>query len=153
MSFKIICTTDVHGSLLAHNFVDGSQTNRGLSCFSTYLKEKKDEGEVIFVDNGDINQGTPLVTFANYNCQENIVSLALNLLDCDFINIGNHDFNYGPKFLKKYIDSCEAKCLTVNVSYKDKIIGQPFTFEHENLKFAFLGVVTDYIYNWEKRKT
>ena len=61
---------------------------KGLSRFSTFLKEERKKGKVIYVDNGDINQGTPLVTYANANLKENIVAKALNHLHCDYINIG-----------------------------------------------------------------
>ena len=71
MAFKILSTTDVHGNLLAYNFVNSAIANKGLSRFSTFLEEERKKGKVIYVDNGDINQGTPLVTYANANLKEN----------------------------------------------------------------------------------
>jgi len=57
MAFKILSTTDVHGNLLAYNFVNSDIANKGLSRFSTFLEEERKKGKVIYVDNGDINQG------------------------------------------------------------------------------------------------
>lgn len=61
---------------------------------------------------------------ANYNCQENIVSLALNLLNCDFINIGNHDFNYGPEFLKNILIAVRLDVLLLMLVIKIKSLGE-----------------------------
>ena len=152
MAFKILSTTDVHGNLLAYNFVNSDIANKGLSRFSTFLKEERKKGKVIYVDNGDINQGTPLVTYANANLKENIVAKALNHLHCDYINIGNHDFNYGSVFLYNYVKETNAKCITGNVKYKDEKLGNTDIIDIDNKKVALIGVVTDYIYHWENPK-
>lgn len=152
MAFKIIATTDVHGSILSYDFVTSSKAKNGLSRFSNYLKEERKKNKVIYIDNGDINQGTPLVTFSNQNINYNIVSKALNYLKCDYINIGNHDFNYGSDFLYRYIKENDAKCITENVKYKNKLIGNVDTINIDGKKISFIGVVTDYIHNWEKEK-
>ena len=141
MAFKILSTTDVHGNLLAYNFVNSSVANKGLSRFSTFLKEERLKGKVIYVDNGDINQGTPLVTYANANLKENLVAKALNHLNCDFINIGNHDFNYGNEFLYNYVKENNAKCITNNVKYKNEKLGNTNIVEIDNKKIALIGVL------------
>lgn len=41
MAFKILSTTDVHGNLLAYNFVNSSIASKGLSRFSSFLKEER----------------------------------------------------------------------------------------------------------------
>ena len=152
MAFKILSTTDVHGNLLAYNFVNSAIANKGLSRFSTFLEEERKKGKVIYVDNGDINQGTPLVTYANANLKENIVAKALNHLHCDYINIGNHDFNYGSEFLYNYVKETNAKCITSNVKYKNKKLGSTDIICIDNKKVALIGVVTDYIDHWENPK-
>lgn len=152
MAFKIVSTTDVHGNLLAYNFVNSSIAPKGLSRLSTYLKEERKKCKVIYVDNGDINQGTPLVTFANSNVNYNIMAKALNFLKCDYINIGNHDFNYGNEFLYNYVKENTAKCITENVKYKSENLGSLDIIEIEDKKIAFIGVVTDYIEHWENPK-
>ncbi|NEW66601.1 bifunctional metallophosphatase/5'-nucleotidase [Carnobacteriaceae bacterium zg-84] len=147
--FKILATTDVHGNLLAYDFVTSKQAIKGLSKFSTYLKQQRALHHVIYIDNGDINQGTPLVTYANSYVPENISAKALNLLSCDFVNIGNHDFNYGSDFLYRYIQENHAKCVTSNVLYKNQPIGQTHVITCDEKKIGLVGVVTDYIEHWE----
>lgn len=152
MSFKIVATTDVHGNLLSYDFINSTAALKGLSRLSTLLKEEREKSKVIYIDNGDINQGTPLVTFSNANLKNNIMAKALNYLKCDYINLGNHDFNYGTDFLNNYIKETNAKCITENVKYKNKNLGKTEIIEIEGKKIAFIGVVTDYIHNWEKEQ-
>lgn len=45
MAFKILSTTDVHGNLLAYNFVNSAIASKGLSRFSTFLKEERKTGK------------------------------------------------------------------------------------------------------------
>ena len=123
MAFTIISTTDVHGNLLAYDFVNSITSKKGLSRFSSYLKSKRENEKVIYVDNGDINQGTPIVTYSNSNISHNVVAVCLNYLNCDYINIGNHDFNYGSEFLYTYVKENNAECITQNVKYKEKNLG------------------------------
>lgn len=150
MAFKIIATTDVHGNVLAYNFVNNSIAKKGLSRLSTFLKEQREKYDIIYVDNGDINQGTPLVTYSNYNLDYNIISKALNYLQCDYYSLGNHDFNYGVDFLNNFIKENNAKCITRNILYKKENIGNIEIKTIDNKKIAFIGVVTDYIPHWEK---
>lgn len=152
MSIKIIATTDVHGHLLDYRFLDQAQTGRGLSRLSTYLKSQRQLHDVIYIDNGDINQGTPLVAYSNVYVEENIAAKALNLLKCDYFNLGNHDFNFGSLFLKRYIDQNQAKCITANIDYQDQSVGYTQIKEIRNKKIAFIGAVTDHIPNWEAEK-
>lgn len=150
MGLKVIVTTDVHGSILAYDFINSEKSDRGLSRLSTYLKGLRKSNDVIYIDNGDINQGIPLVSYSNYNITHNIVAKALNLLECKYINIGNHDFNYGTDFLMKYIKENRAECLTSNVEYKDEKIGKSRVIEINGKRIGFIGVVTDYIEHWER---
>ncbi|MCI5996944.1 MAG: bifunctional UDP-sugar hydrolase/5'-nucleotidase [Parvimonas sp.] len=152
MAFTIISTTDVHGNLLAYDFVNSITSKKGLSRFSSYLKSKRENEKVIYVDNGDINQGTPIVTYSNSNISHNVVAVCLNYLNCDYINIGNHDFNYGSEFLYTYVKENNAECITQNVKYKEKNLGNFKIIEIDGKKVAFIGVVTDYIHNWENPK-
>lgn len=149
---KIIITTDIHGTIYSTNFSDGKDKKMGLSRLSTYLQEARRDNKVLIIDNGDVNQGSPLVTYTNKFEKNNIMSKAFNLLSYDYINIGNHDFNYGSKFLMNYIEETNAKCISSNILYKGGPIGksQVINLESGRLKIGVIGLVTDYIENWEK---
>lgn len=150
--FKIICTTDIHGTIYPVDFSSNQTVDFGLSRFATYLEEQRAENEVLLIDNGDVNQGSPFVTFANKNEPMNIMAKALNKLQYDFVNIGNHDFNFGSDFFIKYINELEGTSIVTNVLYNGKTIGQSqvVTLPEYDVKIGIVGVVTDYISNWEK---
>jgi 2',3'-cyclic-nucleotide 2'-phosphodiesterase / 3'-nucleotidase len=68
-----------------------------------------------------------------------------------FINLGNHDFNYGEKTLLRYIRDNKADLLTTNVLFMDNPLGKSQIIELVNgIRLGIIGVVTDYIPNWER---
>lgn len=149
---KFICTTDIHGTIHPIDFSSNQAVDYGLSRFSTYLKKERQHHDVILIDNGDVNQGSPFVTYANKNEEKNVMAKALNQLNYDYFNLGNHDFNFGSDFLMTYMDQMESQSLISNVLYEGEVIGQSQIIEvaEHGVTFGLIGVVTDYIPNWEK---
>ncbi|TFG82528.1 MAG: bifunctional metallophosphatase/5'-nucleotidase, partial [Erysipelotrichales bacterium] len=148
----ILATTDVHGCVYAHSYADASIQDYGLTRFSTAVKQYRDQGEVYVLDNGDILQGTPFLTTANQDDDgKHVLSRIMNAIGYDFINLGNHDFNYGYPVLKRYLDDTQATCLTSNISYQDHALGSSRLITTASGKIiALIGVCTDYIPHWEK---
>ena len=146
----LLFTTDVHGSIMSHDYKDKSQTTHSLSRLSTAFKQYNDH-EMILIDNGDVLQGTPLTTYNNRYQDTSIMAKAFNSLNYNYFNLGNHDFNYGQDVLKRYLDTNNSNCLTSNILINNKPIGEPKIYiNKDNIKFGLIGVVTDYIPNWEK---
>lgn len=151
---QILYTTDLHGSVFSHNYVDGSDTFSGLVRLSSLLKDLRERNpDLILIDNGDINQGTPLVTYDQKEGNHLLMSSAFNVLGYDYANLGNHDFNYGIDNLIDHLENLEAKLLTSNIYVKDKIIGHSQLHQTPTGVFAFIGVVTDHLVNWEHPET
>lgn len=149
--FRIIATTDIHGTLYSHSYLDHSTTLNSLSRISTAIKHYRDL-PLITIDNGDILQGSPLTTYNNRYQQNSIMAQALNTLNYDFINLGNHDFNYGVDVLKRYLDESNSINICCNILIKDQPIGSPIIYNIEGVKLGLIGVVTDYLPNWEKEE-
>lgn len=148
--FHILATSDVHGSIYAHQYHNHQTLPSGLSRLSTALKQFQDE-EVILIDNGDVLQGTPLTTYNNKFETQSIMAEAFNALGYDYFNLGNHDFNYGPTILKRYLQTQQATSLCSNILIDGQPIGHSqIHITQENLKLGLIGVVTDYLPNWEK---
>lgn len=147
----ILCTSDVHGTLSAYSYLDGSLTNNGLSRYKTAIDHLREHNDIIVVDNGDSLQGSPLMTYA-LKIQAKPIPLAtvFNQIGVDYVNIGNHDFNYGENALINYLDDLDALCLTSNILYKDEPIGHTVVHQTSNERIALIGLCTDYIPNWEK---
>jgi len=147
----ILCTSDVHGTLSAYSYLDGSLTNNGLSRYKTAVDNLHNQNDIIVVDNGDSLQGSPLMTYAlKIQAKPNPLATAFNKIGVDYVNIGNHDFNYGENALLNYLDDLDALCLTSNILYKDEPIGHTVVHQTSNERIALIGLCTDYIPNWEK---
>lgn len=151
---KLIVTTDIHGNLYPTNYTSlDNVENFGLSRIATAIKEiRKDHKNVLLLDNGDSFQGTPLLTYALKFKQDlaNPIAQAFNLLKYDYINLGNHDFNYGEAQFLKYINDAEATLLTSNVIHNGTPVGSSQIIDVEGKKIALIGVLTHYIPNWEQ---
>ncbi len=146
-------TSDVHGSILSKNYADNSEVFYGLARYSEAIKQlKKQYDEVLLLDNGDAIQGSPLLTVSNQdNTHTQILSYVFNHLDLSYINLGNHDFNYGESTLLRYIRDNRAELLTSNVLFMDNPLGKSQVITLANgIRLGLIGIVTDYIPHWEK---
>lgn len=148
----LIFTTDIHGTLSAKSYVNNQLRPNGLSRVSTYVKNLRKTNEVLLADNGDSLQGSPLLTYAIRNkLSPTPLTKVMNHMEYDFLNVGNHDFNYGESILQDYIDLTFASCLTTNVLYKGVPIGSSQIHHFsDGTKIGLIGIVTDYIPHWEK---
>ena len=151
---KILTTSDLHSYIYPYDYSDNKEKNMGLSRLSTLINEIRDN-DTIIIDNGDVLEGSPL-SFYHFNFDENNIhpmSRVMNYIGYDYINVGNHDFNYGEKHLLKHLDYLNAKCITCNVLYKNEFIGKSYIRQMSNgKKIGIFGIVTQYIPNWEKEE-
>lgn len=153
MKLRIVATTDIHGRLFPTNYTSREDiAPYGLSRIATAIKAFRAEGPILLVDNGDSFQGTPLTAYAHQHptSYQNPSAYAFNALNYDYINLGNHDFNYGPEILKKFIRENKAPLLTSNISIDGTPVGETQIFTFEGKRIAIIGVVTHYIPNWER---
>lgn len=151
MKIKILATSDIHGYVMNYRYSDNKITNIGLARLAALINKIKDENTVI-IDNGDTIQGSPL-TYYHHLYHENEINplaLCLNKIGYDYINLGNHDFNYGRDVLARYLKNLDAKCITCNIN-DDK---NEFNFSYDikdfgHTKLAFIGLTNNFIENWE----
>lgn len=145
-------TSDVHATVLDHSYADGQTRPYGLSRYLTALKEERDKNAVITLDNGDILQGSPLLTYFHQQLRApHLLARVINALGIDYFNLGNHDFNYGLPILKQFLSDLNAKLLTSNVLWEGVPLGESrMHITADGTRMAFIGVVTDYIPHWEK---
>lgn len=132
---------DIHGR------ITGEEESINFSKLFTFLEElKKDSknGKVFLIDSGDTLHGTP---YANLSKGESIVKL-FNMLNFDYVTIGNHDFNYGYSHLKELINLQNYKTLALNL-LDDKNSSPFIPFEIKNfngINICFFGIVTPETY-------
>lgn len=147
----IVSTTDVHGTISAYAYHDRLPKPYGLSRFSSALKSYQNQ-EILLVDNGDSLQGSPLLTYSHQiEARPVILAKIFNTLKLNYVNLGNHDFNYGMKRLCAYLEDLDAQCITSNVYYQGNPLGQTHIYvSNDHQRIGLIGVVTDYIPHWEK---
>ncbi len=169
IKLRIIETTDIHTNVMDYDYYkDQPSPQIGLSRAATLVKQAREEAvNSVLVDNGDLIQGSPM---GDYMAAKGInageihpVYKAMNQLDYDVGNIGNHEFNYGLEFLKNSIDGANFPYVSANVF--DKKTGEHYfkpylikthTFKdtdgqsHE-IKVGYIGFVPPQIMVWDKK--
>ncbi|EKO3835781.1 2',3'-cyclic-nucleotide 2'-phosphodiesterase [Vibrio harveyi] len=169
IKLRIIETTDIHTNVMDYDYYKDQPSQQiGLSRAATLVKQAREEAvNSVLVDNGDLIQGSPM---GDYMAAKGInageihpVYKAMNQLDYDVGNIGNHEFNYGLEFLKNSIDGANFPYVSANVFDKktDEHYFKPYlikthTFKdtdgqsHE-IKVGYIGFVPPQIMVWDKK--
>lgn len=147
---RIVCTSDVHGNLFPFDFLTGNEVEGSLARVSSYLNELRNEGSVVYLDNGDMLQGSPATYCYNTHAvgKPHVAAEVLNYLRCDAVTVGNNDIEPGGATYQRYMN--ELKCLSLggNVVYEgtDEPFIPPYTLiEREGLQIAVLGLTTPVI--------
>ena len=76
----------------------------------------------------------------------------VNYLKYDYLNTGNHDFNFGAKAMLDFYGDTNAKWITGNILHNQVPINKPYTVHSfpNGTSIAIIGCVTNYIPNWEQ---
>ena len=151
---RILSYTDIHGTIYPHSYADHTPQNKGLAKLKPLIDFLRDDHTVL-IDNGDTLEGTPL-TFFHFKKRADSVcpmTLAMREAGVDFVNIGNHDLNFGQQALFRHLSECGATCITKNVVFKGKPLAPPYVMRVLGGKrIAFFGVTTQYIPHWEQEE-
>ncbi|GAB7229826.1 2',3'-cyclic-nucleotide 2'-phosphodiesterase [Vibrio rotiferianus] len=169
IKLRIIETTDIHTNVMDYDYYKDQPSQQiGLSRAATLVKQAREEAvNSVLVDNGDLIQGSPMGDYMEakgINAGEiHPVYKAMNQLDYDVGNIGNHEFNYGLEFLKNSIDGANFPYVSANVF--DKKTGEHYfkpylikthTFkdtdgQNHEIKVGYIGFVPPQIMVWDKK--
>lgn len=149
----ILATSDVHGFIYPYNYASNDDKNMGYAKINSLIKSIKDENTIL-IDNGDVLEGSPLMFYHMRYFKDDVapVSKVINKMNYDFINIGNHDYNYGEDVLLRHLNNTGSTCITCNILYKDKPLGSYQIKDVGDKKLAFFGLTTQYIPHWEKEE-
>ncbi|MEA5018397.1 MAG: bifunctional UDP-sugar hydrolase/5'-nucleotidase [Erysipelotrichaceae bacterium] len=152
MDCRLIITTDTHGVISPLSYSDQQELPQGLAKLATIINKERNENTLV-IDNGDALQGSPLL-YHHYLFSKgdiNPMAKVFNYLKYDYLNTGNHDFNFGSDAMLKFYRDNSAKWLTGNILKDDKAINPSYTIhKFKNQKsIALIGCVTQFIPNWE----
>ncbi|WP_252177779.1 bifunctional 2',3'-cyclic-nucleotide 2'-phosphodiesterase/3'-nucleotidase [Endozoicomonas sp. 4G] len=169
IELRVLETTDIHTNIMDFDYYKGQPTNQfGYARVATLIREARAEVEnSVLVDNGDLIQGSPMGDFMADNGLKkgdvHPVYKAMNLMDYDVGNIGNHEFNYGLDFLDKAISGANFPYISANVYdaktgqhfFKPYLIKeQQFTDTEgktQTVKVGYIGFVPPQIMVWDKK--
>ncbi|WP_052352762.1 metallophosphoesterase [Neobacillus dielmonensis] len=122
VDLRVLETTDIHADLVNYDYYQNRINNRvGLvKTASLIRKARKEASNSLLFDNGDHLKGNPLGEYLArikgiHKGMIHPVYRAFNYLNYDAIAIGNHEFNYGLKFLKAALQGAEMPVLNANV--------------------------------------
>lgn len=171
VNLRILETTDIHVNLANYDYYQDAETDKyGLVKTASLIKQARSEAKnSLLFDNGDLIQGNPLGDYVAkidplQPGETHPVYKAMNLLDYDAGNIGNHEFNYGLDFLKTSLSGSNFPYVNANV-YVDDGTGEKNYFkpyeildrevvdedgETHSIKVGVIGFVPPQIMQWDK---
>ena len=121
VDLRILETTDLHGNMMDFDYYKDTPVEKfGLVRTASLINAAR--GEVknsVLVDNGDLIQGSPL---SDYMAEKGLkkgeihpVYKAMNTLDYAVGNLGNHEFNYGLKYLHDALAGAKFPYVNANI--------------------------------------
>ncbi|WBA86444.1 bifunctional 2',3'-cyclic-nucleotide 2'-phosphodiesterase/3'-nucleotidase [Endozoicomonas sp. GU-1] len=169
IDLRVVETTDLHANVMDFDYYKGKPTEQfGLARVATLVKQARAEVDnSVLVDNGDLLQGSPM---GDYMADKGLeqgdmhpVYKAMNLLDYDVGNIGNHEFNYGLDFLNEAINDARFPYISANVvdAKTGKNLYQPYLIKSQQfkdsdgklqtVKVGYIGFVPPQIMQWDRK--
>ena len=158
VEIKILGTTDVHGHIRPHTYFEGErEQDLGLAKIATILKREREKTpHVLFVDSGDLLQGSPLLDwFRRHGVPDAVDPMVetFNNLNPSAWNVGNHDFNYGLDLLFKAQKDARYPFVSANVYWArtPDLVFDPFHLcDVGGVKVGFLGATPPGVAIWDK---
>lgn len=147
---KIYHTSDVHGYYFPTDYFDSKVKPKGLLSIGHSIKKEKGD---LFIDGGDMLQGSPFAYFRKNDRDGKTAAEIMNKLKVDYVTIGNHDFNYGYDLLRDYLNNLKAHVICANVHDRKgeiKNLKEYEIIERDGKTIGITGAVTDWINIWEK---
>lgn len=143
----ILQTTDIHGTIIPYDYIRDEPAERGLVKVYTMMKEFKEKYDnVIFVDSGDLLQGTPYAYYFNRIDTAGIhpIIQTFNYIGYDAFAVGNHEIELGKDTYTKARDTSNFPWLSANAALDDgSTYFEPYTIlEKGDIKIGILGLTT-----------
>jgi len=148
-------STDVHGMIFPHDFIQRKASDHSLSHLHQYASERRAAADTFFflLDNGDFLQGQPTVYHANFmdTLGRHLSARVMNYMAYDAATVGNHDIEAGPAVYRKVEREFDFPWLAANAI--DLATGEPSFEPYTILKagkrrIAVLGLITPGIPRW-----
>ena len=147
----ILCTTDVHGHVLPYlDSTSGKEVGGMLRCATAIEEIRKKEPNVLYVDCGDLIQGTA----ESWLTRGRIMTRTMEWLRCDAWVVGNHDFDWGIDALAALHDQTSLNMLSANLIVRPDATNRlckvmPYVIKDvDGVRVAIVGLTTPGIPTW-----
>lgn len=177
VQLRIMETTDVHMYLANYDYFSQRRSETlGFANTATLIKQARSEVlNSVLVDNGDLIQNSPLGDYEAFIRKDEILSgdthvvyKAMNQLNYDVGNLGNHEFNFGLAFLDATVSGANFPYINANVFIDDQDSDptndqnryQPYYLQTKQvidtdghphqLTIGYLGLTPPQIMQWDK---
>ncbi len=175
VSLRILETTDLHANVMNFNYYQNTTDDSvGFVKTASLIEQARSEVDnSVLVDNGDLLQGSPLGDYyakikGLTNNEVHPIYKAMNLLQYDVANIGNHEFNFGLSFLQEAINDANFPYISSNVVIDDHDTNEdndthyfpPYIIQKKNvldnngnaqqLNIGYIGFVPPQVMQWDK---
>lgn len=172
VSLRLIATSDLHACLMPYDYcANRPVSGRSLSEISRLIAQARAEApNSLLFDNGDFLQGNPLADYianARRRRRAHPVITAFNTLGYDAVTLGNHEFNYGLKFLTNALSHARFPVISANIATRlgkspslDKTFVPPFTIlkrvvtdqhgRRHRLRIGVIGFAPPQIEVWDR---
>ncbi|MDO5457272.1 MAG: bifunctional UDP-sugar hydrolase/5'-nucleotidase [Atopococcus tabaci] len=154
MKVTILSTSDIHGHFTSENYKNPGETlSAGLSRAASVIEEERSRAlnPVIYIDNGDLTQGSPLAKLYSDHDAPRKLMKGINTLRPDAGTLGNHEFNFGRDYLEKSMYSASHLTVLGNVLINGKPAFGPayMTKTFGAVKVGILGLTSPVVKQWE----
>lgn len=170
-SLRLIATSDLHASVMPYDYcANRPNADLGLGAISQQIAEARGEARnCLLFDNGDFLQGSPLADYAATARRRRAhpVITAFNTLGYDAATLGNHEFDYGLRFLSEVLAEARFPVVSANIATRlgtsparDETLMPPFTilrrqiFDDEGnahiLRIGVIGFAPPQIAEWDR---
>lgn len=175
---RVLETSDIHANVMDFDYYQSkADITIGLARTASLVSVARTEmANTVLVDNGDLIQGSPMGDYVASEFKKgnefdtHPAHKAMNLLDYQVGNIGNHEFNYGLDFLEKAIAGANFPYINANVYCKadcwqgkkeDDNLFTPYLIKKTNIvdnngeqrtiNIGYIGFVPPQILQWDKQ--
>lgn len=153
-TIQILATSDTHGFFDTYDYTANKEETEGsLTQISYKVNElRKENPNTLLLDNGDALQGNMADLFIDDDVHP--MYAAMNEMNYDVCTLGNHEFNYGPEYVEKFVQEPNATFLCGNVYKPDGTrLADPYTVkEIDGVRIGIIGMTTPNILRWDGSK-
>lgn len=177
VNLRIMETTDVHMYLANYDYFSQKKSETlGFANTATLIKQARAEVKnSLLIDNGDLIQNSPLGDYEAFirkdeilSGEQHVVFKAMNQLNYDVGNLGNHEFNFGLTFLDATLAGANFPYINANVYIDDSDNDPnndqnrytPYYLQSKNvtdtrgktheLTIGYIGLTPPQIMQWDK---